>query len=299
MTDKSELITILPGSKSKLMIASKNLISAAIKLGTPSEIGVILGGGYEFDVAKSVTAAIPYLYNSIEEAESKLLDPSIDYQSKVETQKNTLQLQEEVKSKNAVIEQLESQVADLRAKLESSVDSAKCNELETQVAELETSNRELTGDKSRLMTQVQELQDQLNAQNNLVNKLREDSGKKDQDLSTNNELISKLNDQINDLQKKLDHYENQEAPLPVTSTQEYLELKENLELANSKIQELKDEKLKATSELESSNKDLRENLSEAVDKIEKMKSTFNAACEKFNLYLDDNGEWQQESTKAE
>lgn len=282
MTEKSELITIPPGGESKLMIASKNLISATIRLGNPNEIGIILGGGYELDIAKTITASIPYLYTSIEEARSKLIDPSINYQPSLESQKNTAQINEELKSKSTVIDQLQNRITELQLKLESSIDIAKFNELEAQIAKLESSNRELTGDKVRLMTQVQELQDQVTSQTANLNKLREDLGKKNQELFNDNDTIKKLNTQVDELTNELDSYKNQEAPLPVKSTPEYKELESDLQDKEDKIKEL-------TSEVD----DLKSNLSEAVDKIENMKNTFNAACEKFRIYKDEDGEWQQ------
>jgi predicted nucleic acid-binding Zn-ribbon protein len=145
MLDNNDLITIQPGEFSITFLASKNAICAALSLGTPSEVGIVLGGTWEQGVANQITGAAPYLYLSEDEAKAKLLDPTIDYKSSMaDTQLSNLR--ESVADYELKIKDLkdqiivkDSKIAELEAKgndADYQTQKIKLDQAEKQVSEL-------------------------------------------------------------------------------------------------------------------------------------------------------------------
>lgn len=294
LTARGDVMTIQPGGQSEMTVASSYLVRAAMKLGDPSEIGIVINGSYEMQVASQITGSAPYLYTDLQEALSKLIDPSIDYTAKLDNSKNVLQLQDELAGKNKRIKDLESEIGELNSRLTLAEAADLKADLEKQVRTLETENKNVTSDKLRLEKQLSESQDQVTKQNDALNQLRQQVGEKDQ-------ILSQLNAQIKDLTAKLES----------ATVSGSAELEAKLSEANAKVTELEElvatankqanDLQEANGEYETQIRKLQEskdaamaNLKEASQTIENMKTSFNAACEKFGLYLDDDGEWQQE-----
>lgn len=282
MTDKGSLVSIMPGECSTLMIASRNLIITAMNLGTPSEIGIVINGSYEMDIAKNITGSVPYLYTDIEDAKAKLLDPSIDYKSKLETVKISAEVEETINKKDEEIKSLKNIISEKDRMIANLEADTRSDELEAEVTKLTKENKDLISDKTRLASQVKELQDQITNQNDTLNNLRSENGTLVQEAAGQSDLINKLNIRIKEL-------ENVGAQVTdPTESDEYKSLKSAYE-----------DELKKSSELEAKVDSFRTSLNESATTIESMKTSFNAACAKFGLYLDDNGEWQQDASQVE
>jgi len=294
LTARGDVMTIQPGGQSEMTVASGYLVRAAMKLGDPSEIGIVINGSYEMNVASQITGSAPYLYTDLQEALSKLIDPNIDYTARLDNSKNVLQLKDELEGKNAEIKKLQAEIGELNSRLTLAEAADLKADLEKQVRTLEVDNKNLTGDKMRLEKQLSESQDQVTKQNETLNQLRQVVGEKDQ-------VLSQLNNQVKDLTAKLEAAsvnDSKELEAKIAESSAKIEELENLvATANARCNELQE----VNGDYETQIKRLQEskdaamaNLKEASETIEKMKTSFNAACEKFGLYLDDNNEWQQD-----
>jgi chromosome segregation ATPase len=300
LTSNGDIMTIEPGGKSELTVASGYLIRAAMKLGDPNEIGIVIDGSYEMQIASQITGSAPYLYTDINEAMHKLIDPNVDYTAKLDNSKNVLQLQDELAGKNAEIKKLQAEIGELNSRLTLAEASDLKADLEKQVRTLETEVKDLTSDKLRLQKQLEESQDQVAKNTETLNQIRQQVGEKDQ-------LISQLNAQIKDLTSKVENNKSDEIVSELEAvTKENASLKESLakwendysiaEADHKKAIENYEEVAKKLEKSEEARQAALNNLKEAAETIDNMKTSFNAACEKFGLYLDDNGEWQQEKS---
>jgi chromosome segregation ATPase len=300
LTSNGDIMTIEPGGKSELTVASGYLIRAAMKLGDPNEIGIVIDGSYEMQIASQITGSAPYLYTDINEAMHKLIDPNVDYTAKLDNSKNVLQLQDELAGKNAEIKKLQAEIGELNSRLTLAEASDLKADLEKQVRTLETEVKDLTSDKLRLQKQLEESQDQVAKNTETLNQIRQQVGEKDQ-------LISQLNAQIKDLTSKVENNKSDEIVAELEAvTKENASLKESLakwendysiaEADHKKAIEDYEEVAKKLEKSEEARQAALSNLKEAAETIDNMKTSFNAACEKFGLYLDDNGEWQQEKS---
>lgn len=300
LTSNGDIMTIEPGGKSELTVASGYLIRAAMKLGDPNEIGIVIDGSYEMQIASQITGSAPYLYTDINEAMHKLIDPNVDYTAKLDNSKNVLQLQDELAGKNAEIKKLQAEIGELNSRLTLAEASDLKADLEKQVRTLETEVKDLTSDKLRLQKQLEESQDQVAKNTETLNQIRQQVGEKDQ-------LISQLNAQIKDLTSKVENNKSDEIVSELEAvTKENASLKESLakwendysiaEADHKKAIENYEEVAKKLEKSEEARQAALNNLKEAAETIDNMKTSFNAACEKFGIYLDDNGEWQQEKS---
>jgi chromosome segregation ATPase len=283
MTDRGDFITINPGEISKLIIASRNIIIGTMKLGTPSEVGIIISGSYEFEIASSITGSTPYIYTDLEEAKSKLLDPSIDYKSNLNTSKLNKANEELIRQNEEVINDLNNQIKKLKADLKdaSSVNESQLVESERKYKDLESKFINVQTERDRLKSQLTESQDQVSNLTENLNSLRKeysnnrsyyDEAQKTIDslsaqLKVMTDEKSKLQSEVDDLKSNMESIESK-PDIPVTESEEY-------------------------KKLQSENQDLKSNLKDATDTIEAMKSKFNSACEKFRITTDENGEWIQ------
>lgn len=301
LTSNGDIMTIEPGGKSELTVASGYLIRAAMKLGDPNEIGIVIDGSYEMQIASQITGSAPYLYTDINEAMHKLIDPNVDYTAKLDNSKNVLQLQDELAGRNAEIKKLQAEIGELNSRLTLAEASDLKADLEKQVRTLETEVKDLTSDKLRLQKQLEESQDQVSKNTETLNQIRQQVGEKDQ-------LISQLNSQIKDLTSKVEANKSDESV--VSHNEELTEENANLKASIAKweadylavesdYKKSIDDYEEVTKKLEKSEEAKQaalNNLKEAAETIDNMKTSFNAACEKFGLYLDDNGEWQQDKS---
>lgn len=277
MTDKGALISILPGELSQLMTASKNLIISAINLGTPDEIGVILGGSYEFEIAGKISGSTPYLYTDVTEAKAKLLKENVDYKGNLNASKVNKLNEEEIQKLKAANELDKQLIAELKEKLRLAEANDYKSELESTVVKLESELKEANAMKLNLDGRLKESQDQVDNLTRNLNDVRSELGTKTQELASSAAMIDKLSQNIEELKS------TPAESVDVKESPEYVELKEYALSLESQIKE-KDTKISQ----------LSTNLSESAQIIEDMKSEFNAACSKFGIYKDDSGEWVME-----
>lgn len=262
MTDRGDLISIPPGELSPMVIASRNLVISAIQLGSPSQIGIVVSGSYETEIISKITGAVPYIYGSIEEAKAKLIDPTINYAPVVTESINTTKLQLMIDERDVQIRGLEDEIVELNSKIATLESNDRIGELEGDIQKFRSEITELNADKVRLQGMNTELNEQINSLTQNLNSVRSELGKRTQEQAAQSEMINKLTEQNNELTMKLNS----------ASEGSSKELSEATELIES----------------------LKANLKESVDQIDSMKASFNAACQKFNLYLDESGEWQMD-----
>jgi len=311
LADDGELIQLLPGQVSKLFTASSSTIKAAINLGDPNQIGIILGGSWERDIAKSITACAPYLYTDMEEAKSKLLDPSIDYESKakaeVSVMKDTAKEQQyltEIETLRKMIEAKDERIAEISNNIELSKLQDKLTDAENRIKDTEK-------ERDNYKSQLTEAQDQ-------VSDLSRDYNKIKNQLNQNQNTLIEAQKKIDELSEENQNLKNAEQP--ADNSAEVSELRQNVDDLFKENQDLKKKLTKKDSEIENlssqiedlnmqisnsteadinienlktENENLKSALEDAKSKIESMVSEFNTACDKFKITKDDNGDWIQ------
>ena len=309
MTDKGTMIQIMPGKESQMFIASKNLILGAIKLGNPNEIGIVVSGSYELDIAKNIACAIPYLYTDLQEAKTKLIDPSKDYTIK-NAVANEVVLRQQVLNATKECNELKAQIKQLQADLANASTNDQMGKLNDIIAE-KTKIQE-TQEK-----RIKELENQLKMANENEQKSRLDASDANSKLATASKSLENAHIEIGQLKAQVTQYQNDIKAMPsqdeISSNQKLLlEADAKVVEQGKKIKELEDEiatypskddiaanQLKIQ-QLEGQLKDSEElvekyktSLKEASDTIESMKAEFNTACNKFNITKNDAGEWIQ------
>lgn len=284
MTDRGDLIQIKPGEMSNLMVASRNLICAAMSAGDPDEVGIILDGSYELEIARKISGAAPYIYTDIDEAKSKLIDPSIDYKANINAKKVDIELQSKVDELTKKLELAikESEQKDAVIKRLSAEDLKI--ELQDKVSVLESELRKTNSNKVIVDGQLKEAQDQISNLTKSLNEVRSELGAKSQELTAALSLNDKLSIDLKEAQSKSKEMEK-------VDMSKYL-LKEDVD---AQISEYEDSISTYNKKLET----YKQNLEEAANTIESMKTSFNNACEKFGLYLDDKGNWESTLLKNE
>lgn len=291
MTDRGDFITINPGEISRLIIASRNLIIGTMKLGTPSEIGIIISGSYEFDIAASITGSTPYIYSDLQEAKSKLLDPSIDYKANLNTAKVNHANEELIKQKDQRIEEYKKQIKDLESQIEDAKKTGEDNLVENQrkYKELEGRFVDVQKERDRIKSQLQEAQDQVSNLNENLNTVRKESSSNKNYYTKSQEMVDNLTSQLNAMTADRDKYKSE-----VEKIQGELDT-----LKSNQAQIVPPTESDEYKKLQSEYDNLKSNLKDASDTIENMKNKFNAACEKFRITTDENGEWIQLPADAE
>lgn len=292
MTDNGSLVSIMPGEVSTLIIASRNLIIAAMELGSPQEVGIILSGSYELDIAKTITGSIPYLYTDEMEAKAKLLDASIDYKSNLNAGKVNAQNEELLKIKDQQIMDLKKQLVEAEDRIAKGSNSTTELKLEynKKLASTESALEKAAVERDRFRNQLIESQDQVKDLTDKVNLLQAQNGKISQELSGAMNKISELTEQLDAPTAAEDNEDLMKA------NQTIQELTETVDSLNSKLSSAKDEVKgwkKGCEERDSKVKELTNELTEASNIIDNMKSEFNKACEKFRITKDESGEWIQ------
>ena len=299
MTDRGDLIQIGPGEFSRIIIASRNIIISAMNLGSPTEIGIIITGSYEMDIAKSITGCIPYLYTDQDEAKVKLLKADVDYKGNLNASKINAANEELIRSKDEEISSLKTQLNDCKKELESLLNSDQVRvELEKQVESITKNLKTTVDERDRLKTQLQDSEDQIQSLTKTVNDLRSKSGSMTQDLAGANEMISKLTAQLDEVKNSsatsADLEKVQDDLLKVKQDYNTLEIESSNK--DKKIDDLLsqiDGWKVASDGKDNQIKELSEALSEASKTIDDMKAQFNEACSKFNITKDDEGNWIQ------
>lgn len=306
ISDSGSLITIKPGQLSQVMIASRNLIISAMKLGEPDQIGIIISGSYEMDISKTITGAIPYLYTNVNEAKNKLLDPNINYEEgSVATNLNA-----ELAKKNQEIEKLKEELQSKKSTNENS----KSNALVTEFNTLQSKYNSLMSERNALEDAKKKATKEIEDLNNKLNDLRNSNGSLTQELSAVNTNYSKILEEKKKLEDEIELYKNNESN---SNNTEVSSLNQDLSKANEEIGRLSSELESKAKELDSLNKKLsgleandkawqkisddkdeeieqyKTSLKEATETIENMKNEFNTACQKFKITKDENGDWIQ------
>ena len=299
MTDRGDLTQIGPGEFSRIIIASRNIIISAINLGSPTEIGIVITGSYEMDIAKSITGCIPYLYTDQDEAKAKLLKADVDYKGNLNASKINAANEELIRSKDEEISSLKTQLNDCKKELESLLNSDQVRvELEKQVESITKNLKTTVDERDRLKTQLQDSEDQIQSLTKTVNELRSKSGSMAQDLAGANDMISKLTEQLNQAKANSANLEElekvQDELLKVKQDYNTLELESGNkdEKINDLLSQIDGWKV-ASDGKDNQIKELSEALSEASKTIDDMKAQFNEACSKFNITKDDEGNWIQ------
>lgn len=259
--DRGDIMTVLPGEISQLFIATKNAIKGVMAFGTPDEVGIILGGTYEQSISQTITGCAPYCYMSEDEAKAKLIDPTIDYKGALESAQVTslksesVELQKQIEAKDALIKKLEDQIK----KDQEEIKKASSNEITD--LKLKEALKQNESDAATITSLTSELDGYKSNYESL--KVQVDT------LTTEK---SALNEKISVLTKELKSRSDE------------------LELLSKKLQS--DSLIKSElAEKEELIDKLKASLKESSDRIDQMRDLFNNACEKFNLKLDENGEW--------
>lgn len=294
MTDRGDMIQIMPGEVSRVIIASRNIVLSAMDLGSPSEVGIIISGSYEMDIAKSITGVVPYLYTDEAEAKSKLIDPSIEYKGNLNSSKVNLQNETIIKAKDKEIEALELKLKETKEELTAALKSDQFKEdLESRIEDLSRILKTTSTERDRLASQMKDLEDQVETMTPKLAELRKENGTKIQDLAGANEMINTLSVELNELKAQLDS----DIVKDLEEAVKKLEEKEvTISELNSKVESLEEDLLKALNSSEAKEVQIKEyssSLKESTDLIDSMKDDFNTACMKFNITKDDNGEWIQ------
>lgn len=312
MTDRGDLIQIGPGEFSRIIIASRNIIISAMNLGSPSEIGIVVTGSYEMDIAKTITGCVPYLYTDQDEAKAKLLKADVDYKGNLNASKVNAVNQELIAKKDKEIEELNNQILTLKSELAAKKDTDQVKiGLEKQIESLTKNLKTITAERDRLDTQSKDYEDQIASLTATVSDLRKSNGELTQDLTGAQKMIT-------DLTEKLD---NQDAEATKIAVKDLAEKNQELEAVTNELMELRkinsdltEEHNKDLEAIESYKtqidswktasdgkdkqiKDLSSALSEASNTIDAMKASFNEACSKFGITKDEDGNWIQIGTE--
>jgi len=323
MADNGQSIQLMPGKVSEVFLASKQLILAAIKLGTPKEIGIVTGGSYEFEIAKSITAAAPYLYNDLNEAKAKLIDPSIDYSAKRAATADML-VKQQLIDRTAELNKANEELAKLKKQLESESNNELISKLNNIIAEKTTQS-------DTLSKRITELENQLKKANENEQALRLEVSELNSKYSTATSTLEALRKDFADEVAKKEEYKNELDSLPSTESigklqNSLIEAQEALELKKKEVKQLEEEiksfpdkasilanqdkitdleaKLAEAqvnldqAKMDAAAKDekleqLKTALGETLKANEDMKNSFNEACAKFNITKDAEGEWIQ------
>lgn len=265
MTDRNELLSVAPGEMSTLFVGSKNIVLAAIKLGTPEEIGIVVGSTYELDIARSVSTSLPYLHMTEDEAIAKLIDKDKDYKSRQVIGADSMKLElqkkdEEIANLKNEKAELEKKIADSESKGVDEVVSEYKSELKAkseQIQKLESDIEELKASEKISKEKLESAESTIADRDGRIAELTKD----------NEQLILDLGTAKSQL----------ETPVDVKETEEYKALKSTVE------------------ELEKENETLRSEGAKVLEKVEAMKSDFNACCLKFGITKDSEGNWVMES----
>lgn len=316
LADDGELIQILPGQVSKVFTASSHTIRAAINLGDPSEIGIILGGSWERDIAKTITASADYLYTDLNEAKGKLIDPSIDYsesaRADISSMKDTAkeqQYKEKINILTAELDLAKSEIASLK-------NNTELSNLQDKLTDQINLNKELEKERDNIKSQLTESQDQ-------VSDLSKDYQKLKSQMNDNQNIMMEAQKKVDELSAKIAEYESNASNIEV-DTSKMKELQQNVDDLYAENQDFKSKLSKKDEEIDKlvkqvedlniqlgeasesavnseeleklreENSKLKENLKEATDKIDSMVTEFNTACDKFKITKNEQGEWIQD-----
>lgn len=293
MQSNGQLISIEPGKVSQIIIASRNVIISAIKMGSPDEVGLILNGSFEVEVAKTITAAIPYLYTDIDEAKAKLLKADVDYKGNLNAAKINLATEAELKKKDEEIKKLTAQVKDLIDQLANANDLNKIKtDLQTRLEDAESNLVKVKSANTKLDTQLKDSQDSIESLTNKCNDLQKSNGSMSQELIGLNKAVEDLTAEKKQLTDELDILKSNSS----SSIEDADKLQKQIEDLTSKLEDSVKAEAAANDKvtaLNKSNEELKSNLEDASKTIDNMKSEFNKACEKFQITKDEDGNWIQ------
>lgn len=225
LSDSNQMISVPAGEMSILFIGSKNTVLAAIKLGGPDEIGIILGSSYELDLARTISTSTPYLYMNEEEAVAKLIDKNKDYKrSSTLIMSNEVQLT--ITKKDKEIEDLKTQVSELTQKLEDASKDRSDDEvtkefklelrnkaemiqkLESELVEVKFRFEEESKSNAELKKSLEEAEDKNANLENMVKTKDSELSKLTNNLESTKSALSKLTEDSNTIKDQVESMKN-------------------------------------------------------------------------------------------
>jgi Chromosome segregation ATPases len=179
------VVSIPPMDVSGVFLATEEIVRTMIISNNPDEIGIVIGNTFEYDIAKRNSGCLPYLYNTVEEAKSKLFEgKDISMTAPPKSAKEVDGLRLEIGKKEETIKDLKRKVKGLEEALQSAGDTQ-----ETAAPGIESDT-------------ILEL-------NSKVEELTRDLKIKTKDLDSHKVTISKLDESVTKLNQKLDSKETE------------------------------------------------------------------------------------------
>lgn len=204
-------IIIGPGEVSSSYLASDQLIRAVLSAGSETEFAIILEGGWEVDLSKTISGGIPYYYTSEDEARKRLIDPNIDYNPSKESDVVRMRFEKVLKEKEAELDEKINEIKSLKRELEESKKSFNDMDSVRTINEKESKINDLKSKVSILENQMEDLKNDMMLKEKENAEYRQKTGDNDQVIknlttiaSGKDEEIKKLKKQNKDASKQLE-----------------------------------------------------------------------------------------------
>lgn len=207
-------IIILPGQVCKeALVASQDLVSKVVSLGTSEQFGIISEGPFDTQMIERVPGAYEYCYSSVEQAIAKLIDPEKDYSASVAKDVESMKfrstisdLEKTLKKKNKEIEKLKSDYQEELQKRTSELESVKIinvkeeeiNSLRTRITLLDNQSKEAKESLLSLEKENTEYKKTIGDNDQLIKNLTSKNSKL---LEENKKLKESLEKLISDIEK--------------------------------------------------------------------------------------------------
>ena len=193
-------IIIGPGEISQSYLASDQLIRAVISAGSENEFAIILEGGWEVDLSKTISGGIPYYYTSEEEAK-KLIDPNIDYKPSKESDVVRMRYEKILKEKEKEIDEKVNEIKSLKKDLEDSKKSFNDMDSVRIINEKESKINDLNSKVSILENQMEDLKNDMMLKEKENIEYRKKQGENDQIIKNLTSIASGKDEEIKKLKK--------------------------------------------------------------------------------------------------
>jgi len=158
--DNRSLLTVLPNDVSISFPGTATVLRRIVTLGSPTKIGIIIQSSFEYDKLQEVTGALPYVYNSVEEAKLKLIDGKEPEPEKMAEGPNNVEiakLKEQLVEKAALITEKEAEIASLKDQLQ----NAPIEKYKEELQNLTNEYKELKGKYDELVANTKGSSDEL------------------------------------------------------------------------------------------------------------------------------------------
>lgn len=298
MVDNGALITILPGRLSQVMIASTNIIQAAINsVKSNSQLGIIIGSSIELDIARKITGSIPFIYQSEKEAMKRLL--GVDSVDELQSKPSLNPYQLEYEKKCLEFTELSSAYDQLKMSFDSRVSSDI--ELENLKDEKAKLSADLTSERTKgkgLLMEFNALESELKDSKTKLSKTQDSIRTYEasfNELLGENKRLAELNKsleiKVEELTSTVKETSSESDPQLTELQSENSKLKEELANVNKNYTELSLIGEQAVSKIE----ELTSKLTESDSQIETMREKFNSILNSFNIKVNESGELYQDS----